>query len=208
MKHRIEKASLLGAFALMLLLSACGSSEPEANAMPTRKETAANAAAAFAKARAQQHQRELVSGVTMGKPGAPVDLRFNIAARPAVGQALPITIELTPRAAISRLQVTVQGTDGIDLTAGTDIQPADRPPPDTAVVRSFTVTPKREGVFYIPVIAYVSDGGSSSSRSFAIPIIVGDAGAAVLAQKPATSVDAGNQRIERLPAQESTNSRR
>lgn len=185
------------------LLAACSGGSSEADALPTRKATAASVAAARAKAKADQHNAELVSGVTLGKPGAPVDLKFELGAKPVVGVQLPITIELTPRAPIGRLQVTVQGSEGIELAPGTELEPVDRPTPDAVITRTFTVTPKREGVFYIPVIAYANEASSSTSRSFAVPIIVGTGGAAALAQKPATEVAAGDGLVERMPAQES-----
>ncbi len=202
--ERIKVTGLLcAALASAVLNVACSGAASEANALPTRKATAASAAAAAAQAKIDAHNRELVSGVTVGKPGAPVELKFELGARPAVGQELPITIELTPRAAIGRLQVTVQGSEGIELSADTDLAPVDRPTPDVVVARTFTVTPKHEGVFYIPVIAYASEAAASTSRSFAIPIIVGNGGAAALAQKPATTMAAGNERVESMPAQES-----
>ena len=66
------------------LLAACSGGSSEADALPTRKATAASVAAARAKAKADQHNAELVSGVTLGKPGAPVDLKFELGAKPVV----------------------------------------------------------------------------------------------------------------------------
>ena len=207
MKRVSEPGRLLLAMTALAALAACSRDAPDANNGATRKASAAVIAAAAAKAKAEQHKRELVAGVSSGKPGAPVDLRFELAERPAVGVPLTISIELTPRAAIGRLQATVQGSEGIQLSGDVELETADQPTPDVAVVRKFTVTPTREGVFYISVIAYASEAGSSSSRSFAIPIVVGDGGAAAMAQKPATVIDSANERIERMPAQETSGSR-
>lgn len=188
---------------LTTLLAACSQDSTEAGAAAATKRTAATVAVVH---KPVKPKHDMVAAVPVGKPGAPVELHFELGSRPVVGQALLITIELTPRSVIGRLQATVQGNDGIAVADG-ELEAVDRPQVDVALTRTVSVTPLREGVFYLSVIAYANEGPATSSRSFAIPVIVGDAGAAVAAQKPDTSVDANQARIERMPAQESSSSR-
>jgi hypothetical protein len=186
---------------LTTLLTACSEGATDDTAATTRR--AAKRAAIAAKPVAPKH--DLVSAVSVGKPGAPVDLHFELGARPVVGQPLTVTIELTPRSTLGQLQATVLGNDGVAVAAG-ELEAADRPAADVAVTRTLSVTPLREGVFYLAVTVYASDATASSSRSFAIPIVVGDAGSAAAAQKPETSIDATHERVEKMAAQESSSS--
>ncbi len=67
--------------------------------------------------------------------------------------------------------------------------------------------PRREGVFYISVVAQVDSAAGTIARSFAIPVIVGGgaAASAAMAGKPggaARTLDESGQPIVSMPAQE------
>ena len=191
------RATALLLVAATVALSSCSKSAQNAN-------TAADAVGKPSAAMPAHPKSNLVAAVSVGKPGAAVDLHFDLAARPKVGEALQIGLELTPRSAASQLHVSVVGNDGISVAGSGELDGADRPAVDVALKRSVSVTPQREGMFYLSVFVETDDG---LTRSFAIPLIVGDLGAAAAAQKPSTTVDATAQRVESLPAQESSRSR-
>lgn len=193
----LAKPPALLLLASSIALMGCSKSSQDAKA-------AAAAAAAKPAVTAAAAKSGTVAAVSLGKPGAAVDLRFDVGARPAVGVPLQINLELTPRSAVSQLHATVVANDGLDLVGTGDLDGADRPAVDVAVSRSISVTPQREGIFNLSVFVETDDG---LTRSFAIPLIVGDAGAAAVVQKTATKIDATQQRVESLPAQESTRPR-
>lgn len=201
MERLTDKNLLLALITLTVTLAGCGSEAPETNSSAARKTPVAGAAAG---AKAAQRSKDMVSAVSVGKPGAPVDMHFELGSRPAVGQPLTVTIELTPRSAFGSLQATVQANDGIALTTSGELEAADAPTLDAPVTRTITVTPLREGVFYLSVFVYADEASSSSSRSFAIPIVVGDGAVANAANKPVTTTDSTNERVESMPAQEKT----
>lgn len=140
-----------------------------------------------------------------GKPGAPVELKFDIAARPELGQPLEVAVAVVPRSAdVSQLRVVFQSNEAVEVQSGNEAV-QDKPVDGVAMTHTVTVVPRREGVFYLGAVALIEGPGGSVARSFAIPIIVGDPVAAerALAAKPAqgtVSKSAGGEDVVSLPA--------
>lgn len=184
-----------------LLLTACGGSAPD-------KEAAQQPAAGQA---TEETASKMVSAVSSGKPGAAVDLKFDIAQRPRVGESLPIAIVVTARAAdIAKLEVFFQSTDGIQVVDGLKLEAPANPTNGQEFTHTVTVLPQRDGVAYLSAVAMAETGpGGSVARTFAIPIIVGDvvAAEAALQQSADDSGAAGprGERVQPLPADESGN---
>lgn len=191
----------------MVLLAACaallvgcgGAADPQASVDPDVQASADDGAAST-----------MVSAVSSGKPGAAVDLKFDIATRPRVGESLPISIVVTTRAAdISKLQVIFQSTDGIQVVDGLELNAPENPRNGDTFSHTVTVLPQKDGVSYLSAVALVEGGGGASSvaRTFAIPIIVGDvvAAEAALAEGAEAGVapGPGGERVVPLPADES-----
>ena len=152
----------------------------------------------------------MVSAVSSsGKPGAPVELKFDIAAKPELGKPLQVTVAVVPRGeGISQLRVVFQSNEAVEVQAGNEMPVQERPADGVAVSHTVTVVPRREGVFYLGAVALVDGAGGSVARSFAIPIIVGDPVEAerAMAEKPAQGVMAkgeGGEKLISLPASES-----
>lgn len=188
------------ASAAALLLTACGGSAPE-------QESAQQPAAAQA---VEESASTMVSAVSSGKPGAAVELKFDIAQRPRVGESLPIAIVVTTRAAdIAKLEVFFQSTDGIQVVDGLKLEAPANPANGQALSHTVTVLPQKDGVSYLSAVAMVetSAGGGSVARTFAIPIIVGDivAAEAALQQAAEDTATSGprGERVQPLPAEES-----
>lgn len=183
-----------------LLLAGCGgSAEPQS----TVEDSAATAATPEAAS-------TLVSAVSSGKPGAAVDLKFDIAQRPRVGESLPISIVVTTLTAdISKLQVIFQSTDGIQVVDGLELNAPANPGSGQSFSHTVIVLPQKDGVSYLSAVALVEGaaGTSSVARTFAIPIIVGDVVAAEAAMADAadaaTTSGPRGERVVPLPAEES-----
>jgi hypothetical protein len=185
---------------IALLLAGCGgASKPD----PAADQAAESEAAA-------ESASTMVAAVSSGKPGAAVDLKFDIATRPRVGESLPIAIVVTTRAAdITRLQVIFQSTDGIQVVDGLELNAPPNPSDGQSFSHTVTVLPQKDGVSYLSAVALVETGTGSASvaRTFAIPIIVGDivAAEAALAESAAAAAKPapGGERVVPLPADES-----
>jgi hypothetical protein len=184
-----------------VLLAAC--SDPAAVKIRTKAPvtTAATAAATAT----QKANKNLVSAVTTGKPGAPIAMKFELLRRPKVGEPLEVAVEVTPEAAgITALQVVFQGGEGLQLRSGGELSATTTTamPAGTAIQHTVVVTPVREGIFYLSAVA-VAEGAGSQARTFAIPVVVGDSAALEYAKPLLPPPAANGERITSMPAAES-----
>lgn len=155
----------IGALVTSLLLVAvtgCGS-EPAPEAQPAVAKPASKPDAAA----------DMVSGVTAGKGDSQVDLKFAIGARPEPGVPLVIEVALTPRAPSNQLRLIFQAADGIDIREGQDMPVIQNAAPGTPVAHRVTVVPLRDGIFSLSAVALFDSDTASITRTFVIPIIVG-----------------------------------
>jgi len=167
----------------LLGLSACGGSSNQSadGSHPSAKKTAARHASVDPSERSPQ---DMVSAVSAGKGGSPVELKFELRDAPKAGEALEVDIAVLPDApAISRLSGQFTGGDGIDLVDGGDL-PAVEKPAQGAVIRHLVrVLPKKDGIFTLNAAVTVNLADDSVTRIFAIPVIVGE-GLAEASPKP------------------------
>ena len=187
------------ALAWALLLAAC--SDPAEVKIRT-KTPAVGAATAAAAAKTNKN---LVSAVTTGKPGAPISMKFELLKRPKVGEPLEVAVEVTPEAAgISALQVVFQGGEGLQLRSGGELSATATPamPAGTPIQHTVVVTPVREGIFYLSAVA-VAEGAGSQARTFAIPVVVGDSAVLESSKSAVAPPAASGERVSSLPAAES-----
>jgi len=130
-------------------------------------------------------QEELTAGmveaVTLGKSTVPVDVKFDLAERPAVGQSLDIVIALVPKVAGSAA-VAVSGSDGLQLVPGSGKIDIPAIEPTQAYRMTITVTPTAEGVQLLGLNVTLTHDSMTESRSFSVPVIVatGDAAASTV----------------------------
>ena len=181
-----------------ILLGGC-TDTPDANG---RKSAPAAAAAVVAVTAAAN--KNLVSAVTTGKPGAPIAMKFEVMRRPKVGEPLEIAVEVTPQAAgITALQVVFQGGDGLQLRSGGELSTTAVPAAGEPLLHTVVVTPVREGIFYLSAVA-VAEGAGSQARTFAIPLVVGDSAVLQATSKSALPPpDATGERVTSVAASES-----
>ncbi|MGE0581047.1 MAG: hypothetical protein AB7P31_02745 [Steroidobacteraceae bacterium] len=153
----------LGWVLVLACLGAC-------NRSPEPATTSAPAASAPRKAPLSP---DMVSAVSGSKGGSAVDLKFALASRPEPGRPLDIDIALVPSDAAATIRVIVQNIDGIAITAGQEVTIPRGSEPGVPIVHRVTVVPERDGIFSLSAVALIDTDRTSLTRTFAIPIIVG-----------------------------------
>lgn len=155
---------------LAALLAACHGDSTPAPA-PVQKPHVKFHAAAQPGQTSAQMTAGMVEAVTMGNATAPVDVKFTLATRPAVGQPLEIVLVVVPQVAgTASLQFT--GSDGLELAAGagsTDIPSVD---PTQAYRVTVAATPTAGGVQLLGLTVSLTHDGGTEARTFSVPIIV------------------------------------
>jgi hypothetical protein len=179
-----------------LALAACGS-EPDPDAA-----AAAATPKSAAKPRPDDPTASMSQAVGNGKPGAAVLIRYDFAAKPAIGTPTQLQLAFIPQAGVDSMDILVSSMDGVTLsgplTASFAEVESSKP-----YLHTVSVLPDRAGVFYISVVATTQIGKSNLSRTFAIPFSVGNPPAK---QKVAPQTDASGQPVQPMKAQETTKS--
>jgi FAD/FMN-containing dehydrogenase len=196
-------ALLAFGLAAAVALSGCSG-----DATPAESGKQGGAVASAAKPRAVKSDTDgMVAAVSSsGKPGAPVELKFDLASKPELGKPLEVSVAVVPRGeGISQLRVVFQSNEAVEVQSGSEMAVQNRPADGVALTHTVTVVPRRDGVYYLGAVALVDGAGGSVARSFAIPIIVGDPVEAerAIAEKPAQGVMSkgeGGEKVISLPA--------
>ena len=162
-------AAALGAVAI---LGACSSGEtPGAAASAARPSQAAQRKSLPSNVLSP----DMVSAVSAGGTGAPaVQVKFELRQRPAVAQPVDIDLAIVPASgALDRVSGKVEVGDGLQLVAGGEIPPTERPVEGVPILHSIKVLPKKDGIFTVSAVLGVDAAGESSSQTFSLPVIVG-----------------------------------
>lgn len=207
---------------MVLSLAACGDRAPEETAAPAAATpessatphvvTAPEAAPAPQVEAAQPRpenvpkltREDLVAPPTAGKPGAPIEIKYELASSPAVGQPLVIDFALAPKRASSAVRVMVASSTGLTLRQSTAPAVVRNVEAGSEYWYQVVVTPEDTGVFNVNIIATVGEGEQMLARTLSIPVVVGSASMDdAKARKLNVPVDATGQAIEVMPGQES-----
>lgn len=170
---RISRAGWTVAVALLLLgLNGCGSS------------SSASGDAAHSGAKKTFHRvadpssrppEDMVAAVSAGKGGPPVGLRFEVRSSPEAGQPVDVDLAILPNAvAIDRIVGNIQGGDNVSVVEGGDIPAVEKPAQGTVIRHVVRLLPKQDGIFTVTAAVNVDLGTESITRTFTIPLIVGD----------------------------------
>jgi len=176
-----------------LALAACGS-DPD-------PDPAAAAPKPGAKPVAADPLAKMAHAVGNGKPGAAVLIRYDFAAKPAVGTPTQVQFAFIPQAGVDSLEVFVSGMDGVTLS-GPLSATFSEVVPGKPYMHAVTVLPDRAGAFYLTVVATTQIGNQNLSRTFAVPFTVGNV--AAQQQKPAPQTDAAGEAVQPAKAQETS----
>lgn len=178
----------------LLLLVAC-SKEPEQPIAAPQPKPGPQAELA-----AKDPTIKMARAVATGKPGAAVDLKYDLGSKPEAGVATEVKIALIPSAPADRLTYKITGMEGLTL-AGNLEGSVEKPESGKVYEHSFSLLPDRTGIFYATVTVMTESAGSQMGRTFSVPLLVG---AVVAEQKPtpAPAKDAKGQPIESMKAEE------
>jgi hypothetical protein len=122
-------------------------------------------------ATAAEQTAGMVEAASQGKSQVPVQLKFDIAQRPKVGQALDINLALIAQIAASPATIQVTGADDVSVAPGAN--QFDIPAEEAGEVyrETVNVTPNAEGVVLLGVTVLLKHDEIVDQRVFSIPII-------------------------------------
>ncbi len=153
-------------------LTAC-SADPEPNAGRTPAGSDSAGGKANAPRAADEATRNMVSGVTGGRQGELLDLKFELKSRPQVGEPLMIDVALIPRVASPTLRATYIATDGLAVRDSDVPAEYQNVQADSVYRQQLTVVPKENGVYYVNAVVTIQTDAGDLSRTFSIPVLVG-----------------------------------
>ena len=130
---------------------------------------------------------------------APVDVRYRLLTTPQVGQPVQIEVSLVPLVDAASVGFKLRPDDGVLVASNMRSFTADAVGARIPQSQIVTVTPQREGRFYVNVDASIIVNGETKSRVVIIPIQVG-MGGPELERMGETLIDAEGNRIISLPA--------
>lgn len=117
----------------------------------------------------------MVAAVSAGKGGPPVELKFELRGAPQAGQQLDVDIAILPDApAINRIYGRFQAGEGMELVDGSDLAAVDKPTQGSVIRHVLHVLPKQDGIFTLSAAVSVELADDSVTRTFTIPVIVGE----------------------------------
>lgn len=138
-----------------------------------------------------------------GKPQPPVDMKykFTSAKSSGVGENIEIELTFTSKAMVEDLVVQLNTDSGLIMMNSSDQYSFGPQSKGDKSVLNLTVQPEAVGYYYIYISASLVDGGTRQSRSFNIPVNVGNVNAKQY-MKPAGVVqeDSTGQKIISMPA--------
>jgi hypothetical protein len=198
----IRVSFLACALAATGLLVACGKDGSDANGAVSSTPSTTTKLEADTASAAAEATKGMVAGVTNpAKPGAPVELKFELKDRPQAGLPLPIELAFIPLQDTDYLRATFIATDGLTVQLSPNT-PEYRDVDAGRVYRyTLTVVPRDDGVYYASVIVVMDLPNGAEARSFSIPVIVGAPSDDDPVSKPQPPKDATGQSIESMPAQ-------
>ncbi len=163
--------------ALVLLCSmaivACGSSgNPSVTStIGAKKDAAKNAR----KAGPVDPTADMVSAVSTTKAGPAVQLKFAIAQRPEVGQAVDVQVAVIPGVPVpDSVSAAFQSTDGLEVVDGAQLVSGGKPAEGAPIQHVVRILPKRDGIFALPATVSLVSGDQTVTRGFSIPVISGE----------------------------------
>jgi len=168
----ISRASWAVAVMLFFGLAGCGSSS----------DTAAKVDAKNKKAHAHltidpssRSPADMVTAVTPAIEGPPAEIKFELRQQPRAGQMLDVDIAVVADAPqIDRIYAKFQGSPGLDLVEGAELASVAKPAAGTVIRHVVRVLPKEDGIFTVSATVSVDLANDSITRSYSIPVIVGD----------------------------------
>jgi hypothetical protein len=118
---------------------------------------------------------DMVAAVSVGKGGPPVGLKFELRSTPQAGQSLYVDIVVLPDAPlIDRIDGRFDGGENLTLLEGGDLTEVDKPVQGSVIRHVVRLLPKQDGIFTMAAAVTVTLANDSITRTFTIPVIVGE----------------------------------
>jgi hypothetical protein len=122
-------------------------------------------------ATAAEQTAGMVQAASQGKSQVPVELKFDIAQRPKVGQPLDISLALIAQIAASPVTIQLNGADDVAVAPGANQFDIPSEEPGEVYRHTINVTPNAEGVVLLGVTVSLKHDEIVDQRVFSIPII-------------------------------------
>lgn len=182
-----------------VLMTACSGggdeSAPVAKAEKSRQEKPANVPPP---AGVDEKHARLATAVADSKTTAPIDMKYDVLAKPELGQPFEVELTFETRLPADRLEMEITESPGLTLVGETTAAFAPVEPGQFYVTKVL-VQGSNAGLFYIGVTARLSTQLQSEIRAFAVPIVIGQVPSA---QKTTPTLDSTGQAVKSMPAQE------
>jgi hypothetical protein len=200
-----RRLALAAAAALLAgaLITGCGGGGDKeaaqaAKAAKRAKADGSETVAATPPAGPEDKQARLADAVVDSKTTAPVDMKYDVLARPALGVPFEIELTFAPRLPADAIEVEITEAAGLTIVGE---KAAKFMPIEAGKTYSSKVLVQgdKPGLYYVGVVAKMSTQVQTETRAFAVPVVIGNPPAA---QKPAAAKDATGQAVQSLPAQE------
>ena len=187
-------AGLVAAFGL----TACGGKDDGGAKVRVKTHPAQEQASKPAATVAVDDDPRLATAVISGKTSAPVDLKYDLSAKPQVGVPFEIELVFEPRLPADTLEVAVTGMPGLTVVQQGTFK-FDKVQAATPYTQKVTVQADADGTYYVSVLARMISQIQTEVRTFSVPVVLGTAPAVA---KPAPQKDAAGQAVEPMPASE------
>ena len=140
----------------------------------------------------------MANAVTDGKPGAAVDLRYDVPTKPDVNQPFTIDLVFDPRQPADSLDVEIPDAAGLTIDGERTVHFAPVEASQTYKMK-LQLRGTQAGLYYVSVVTKLASKVQTDSRAFAVPVVIGTAPAA---EKPQPQKDASGQPVQPMPAKE------
>jgi len=185
-----------------LALTACGKKSEEQAADAAKGAApaapAAEPAVAPVKPGVEEELKHYATAVESGKSSAPVDLKYDVTAKPEVGQPFEVELAFVPRIQADTIEAEITGMQDLVIVGDGNIR-FDAVEAGEAYRAKLSVRADAPGLYYLGVSARVITPVQTEARAFSVPLVVGQVEAA---EKPAPEVDATGQPVQSMPAAE------
>ena len=143
-------------------------------------------------------EAHMATAVADTKTSAPIDLLYDLPAKPEIGQPFALELVLKPRLPADALDVEIGESPGVTIESERVTRFLNV---ESAQPYKFTVTARSDapGLYYVTVIAKVVTPVQTQGRAFSVPVVIGNPPAA---QKTVPQKDASGQSVESMPAKE------
>ena len=117
----------------------------------------------------------MVAAVSVGKGGPPVGLKFELRSSPQAGQLVDLDLAVIPdAAAIERIDGRFDGGENLSLVEGGDLGAVEKPAQGSVIRHVVRLLPKQDGIFTVTAAVTVTLANDSITRTFTIPVVVGE----------------------------------